>query len=549
MKKYFFVMVSLFVILVGGFIFAQQSSSNVCCEKTMSGAWCQNTQEGQCDPAFRKTPTSCEATSFCKPGCCIDSEAGICSKNTPQKVCELSTGTWLDDAQCNVGQCSLGCCMIGSEASLTTLTRCKKISNDYGLETNFRTDIIDEAQCILTANGQDKGACVFEKEGEKSCRFTTRQECGGQSEETIAGTFYKDYLCSADELATNCGPTRDTICVSGKDEVYFVDSCGNPANIYDANKIYSKDPGYWQRLVAKDSSCKPNNANINSRTCGNCDYLGGSICGKGNADYGSFVCRDLNCNINGKTVKNGESWCEYLGENGNGQDAVGSRQFRHVCIQGEEVVEPCADFRNEVCVQETHPEFGNFVEAACVVNRWADCVDQGTESDCLNKDKRDCFWADGVHYDGGNGGNTKNLLDSEESKNRGILADGGICLPNNPIGLSFWEANSNAKSICSIGNSAQLVTFEKNIFGSKKCSGNCDVLTPGWVDTMNRVCVSLGDCGAHVNYVGASTDKGIIWKQNGRRKNIQTGLFENFADSGNEFVVQETVEEKKVFNQ
>jgi hypothetical protein len=25
------------------------------------------------------------------------------------------------------------------------------------------------------------------------------------------------------------------MCIDGKDEVYFKDSCGNPANIYDAN--------------------------------------------------------------------------------------------------------------------------------------------------------------------------------------------------------------------------------------------------------------------------------------------------------------------------
>jgi len=46
---------------------------NVCCEKTKSGAWCQNTQEDQCDTSFRKTPTSCDATSYCKLGICVDS--------------------------------------------------------------------------------------------------------------------------------------------------------------------------------------------------------------------------------------------------------------------------------------------------------------------------------------------------------------------------------------------------------------------------------------------------------------------------------------------
>ncbi|MDD5193635.1 MAG: hypothetical protein PHF67_03545, partial [Candidatus Nanoarchaeia archaeon] len=90
---------------------------NVCCEKTKAGAWCQNAEEKDCDVNFQKTPTSCEATSFCKPGCCIDTQEGICMENTPQKVCENSEGTWADDEQCNVPQCNLGCCILGEQAS------------------------------------------------------------------------------------------------------------------------------------------------------------------------------------------------------------------------------------------------------------------------------------------------------------------------------------------------------------------------------------------------------------------------------------------------
>jgi hypothetical protein len=37
-------------------------------------------------------------------------------------------------------------------------------------------------------------------------------------------------------ITKTCGKTTNTVCVEGKDEVYFVDSCGNVANIYDASK-------------------------------------------------------------------------------------------------------------------------------------------------------------------------------------------------------------------------------------------------------------------------------------------------------------------------
>ena len=127
------------MLIVGfvAFVISQEDTApsfNVCCEKTKSGAWCQNTKEIDCDDRFRKSPTSCDATSFCKLGCCVDSEEGLCMKNTPQRVCEISSGTWLDDESCNVQQCGLGCCVLGDQASFVTLTRCKRLSRIYGLK-------------------------------------------------------------------------------------------------------------------------------------------------------------------------------------------------------------------------------------------------------------------------------------------------------------------------------------------------------------------------------------------------------------------------------
>ncbi len=537
MKKRLIAVVLFIIIFSISFAQSQSAEFNVCCERTLSGAWCQNTKEANCNNNYRKTPTSCDATSFCKLGCCVDSEEGLCTKNTPQKVCEISSGTWLEDDNCEVSQCSSGCCLLGDQASYVTLTRCKRLSRLYGLETNFRSDITDEVQCILTAHGQDKGACVFDSNGERSCEFTTRQECSSSNSGNLTGEteFFKDYLCSADVLATNCGPTKETICVDGKDEVYFKDSCGNQANIYDSNRIYSKDPSYWQRVVHKSESCEANSGNINSKTCGNCDYLRGSICGKGKAVYGDNYCRDLNCKNtqNGNNYRNGESWCEYLGETGNGLDPVGSRHFRHVCIQGEEVIEPCADFRNEVCIEQLHgPEFGNFLEAACRINRWTDCIDQFTEEDCLNTDKRDCYWTKGFHYEGKtDSANTNLASQTTQNAGRGIVEGGFICLPNVPPGLEFW-ADANAKSICSLGNSRQTVNFSENIFGTRTCKENCGVLSTSWITRINNVCRSLGDCGAYVNFAEVYTDDGVVWIQNGKRKSIQTGLLENFQGSG-----------------
>ena len=547
-RKLVFTLILLILILgTVSYISSQDISFNVCCEKTKSGAWCQNTKEIDCDDRFRKSPTSCDATSFCKLGCCVDSEEGLCMKNTPQRVCEISSGTWLDDESCNVPQCGLGCCILGDQASFVTLTRCKRISRIYGLETNFKRDITNEVDCILTAHAADKGACVYESDEERTCRFSTRQEClNSQKQGNISGEveFFKDLLCTADELATNCGPTRETICIDGKDEVYFKDTCGNPANIYDANRIYSKDRSYWHRVVHKTRSCGSNTANTNSKGCGNCNYLKGSICGKGRATFGDNLCRDLNCynTQNGQSYKNGESWCQSISEGGQGNDAVGNRYFRHVCVQGEEIIEPCADFRNEICIEREH-EAAKFTEAACRVNRWSDCIDQFTERDCQNTDRRDCLWVAGLHYDGsGSKEDVKNLVDSDYgNKSRGILKGGNICLPRFPPGLEFWK-EGNAKSVCGLGNSKQMVKFEEDILKNKKCVDNCEVLERPWVETMNRACTTLGDCGAKANIAGQFTDFGIVWKQNGKRKDLQSGLLEDVKESAAETERQEVIE-------
>jgi hypothetical protein len=556
-------MILLMTISLFGFVSAedttQDTQANVCCEKTTSGAWCQNTVEGSCDSNFRKTPTNCEATSFCKPGICFDSSEGLCMENTPQKVCNDAEGTWVDDSKESVPQCNLGCCALGTQASFVTLTRCKKLSGLYGLETNFRTDISDELSCIAIAAAQDQGACVFESEFQTTCKFTTRKECSqGSSGGNITSTpeFYKDFLCSAEELATNCGPSKNTFCVPGKDEVYFEDTCGNPANIYDASKV--NDKSYWRKIIDKSESCNYNDANGNSdsRNCGNCDYFKGSICTEGRADVGDNYCSDLNCynTEDGNDYKNGESWCIYDDVIGEGRDLVGSRHYRHVCINGEETVEPCADFRSEQCIQSNIEASGvKFTEAACRVNRWTDCIDQDDEEKCLNTDRRDCYWNDGAMFtglqqaaaapsssSGGNvfnggsitgnaifgGGSSSDDDDDEGKADSGIKLGGGSCLPNIAPGLKFWS-NGDASGICSLGNSVCVVQYKKGLIGDEECIENCECLKEGYAQEMNQVCSGLGDCGAFVNIAGKFTDEGAELKVGGKKRTIGASIVQN----------------------
>lgn len=485
-----------FLLIVGALSFTQYVSAQntVCCEKTNSGAFCQNVPSEECSADSRQVPTSCDATSFCKAGTCYDSTEGTCADNTPQLVCNQNGGIWSEESP---AQCELGCCTLGDQAALVTLVRCKKLSSFLGLLTDYDQNVKSEVECIASVQNQDKGACVFESDFEKDCRFTTKESCNG-----MAGEFFKDKLCSAEELGSICGPTRETMTLPGKDEVYWKDSCGNQGNIYDASKV--EDQAYWTDVQRKDESCGFGQSNADSRTCGNCDYLLGSFArpeefGSTSPTYGDYICADLNCVDDGKDRLHGESWCVNDEKEGDGQDRIGSRSFRQICINGQVVSEPCEDFRAETCIEDV-VDTGSveFSQAACRVNRWQDCVAQNREEDCVNTDRRDCFWQGGARL-----GNNKTA---------------GVCLPSTAPGLNFWDSEETT-AICSQANVKCIVTFEEGLFGGEDCKENCECITDAWIEKQGAICSALGDCGPGVNWAGfEGYKKGYEYKIDGKNQ-------------------------------
>ena len=382
--KILFIFAWVFLIGVVGVAGIVSAETNVCCEKTLSGLFCQNVLESKCVPNSRAVPTSCESTSYCKQGYCFDSVEGTCSTNSPQLLCTNNSGKWFDDPNANIPQCKKGCCILGENANFVTSQQCSKMSERYGLKADFKAEIATEFSCLVLSKSREEGACVFESEFTKTCTFGTRGECNAKStEESVSNNqFFKDFLCTSEQLNTNCQKSEQTTCLEGKDGVYFVDSCGNPANIYDASKI--NDKNYWEKVVPKSESCTAGGKN-----CGNCDYLGGSICAEAErgekATYGDFICKDVTCyeTYDGQDYINGESWCVY--DNGKpDDDRVGSRHYRHACFMGEEIVEPCADLRQEVCVEDSIEDFS---QAGCVANLWEDCLIQERKNDFSRKRK------------------------------------------------------------------------------------------------------------------------------------------------------------------
>ena len=573
----FGIILLLLVIVVGLFIETASAQTptasgtetikepTYCCEKTTTGLFCQDAPQSLCSTAinpisgaaFLKSPTACRSTSYCKPGTCYDSYEGTCASNTPRVVCNDNNGTW---AETSPAQCDLGCCVLGDQAAFVPLVRCKRLASFLGLEVNYKSDITDEVSCVLSVQNQDKGACVYTQDFEKTCKMTTRADCVGTSGNSSDREFHKGKLCTSEELGTNCAMTTKTTCIDGKEEVYFVDSCGNPANIYDATKV--NDKNYWSDMIDKNNSCNAGDPNIGSTqaSCGNCNYPLGSFCrasslAKKSATYGDYVCADLNCynTQDGNNYKHGESWCIYddKGSNNVANNAVGSRFYKHICNNGQEVLEQCADYRQEECIQDalTASDGKPFSQAACRVNRWQDCLAQDEKIDCLNTDRRDCLWKDfdpaynfSLNYMGGN------------------TSVSGLCLPKNSPGLKFWGdsvlstakqgpaslsdyqlgANatgavstgsvgssgfsssvygggaSEAEQICAMGNAQCIVTLSKSLFDSEwtcddsKSENHCECwdqsrksAKESWIQPHVEVCKAIGDCGPKINWVGA----------------------------------------------
>ena len=531
------------------------STQQACCEKTKSGDFCVYTDKNECDRNSRSSLTTCENTNYCSVGTCIYDKEGECFANTPKSLCEKNNGVWSNEPIEQISQCQKGCCQLSNECSFVTQNKCKSIVSQFpDLNMIFDKNIENEAACVDKCRSDEKGACVSL---DGSCTFTTRANCNQESSSVADNTqntnlktgFHPNVLCSNSLLGTNCARQQKTGCFEEK--VFWFDSCGNPENVFDANK----DRSYNKGFILKGSSC--NLKGPNDPNCGMCDYSQGTLCGKApdNVDmaFGEFSCNDLSCktiteNIaspdSGGKKETGESWCLYDARVGFGQDVVGSRHYRALCLNGEEVIEPCKDYREELCAQGTSDSLKlnlgqvfnigeGFLESACRANRYKECqscneiggscggecndlsglarVACCRQQCCNDIGNKDCFFMAG-----------------------GVSDFGGMCVPLVPPGLLFWEGGSSgggskdgtqtgANSVCNEASVTCEVKFVRGGAGrfgigveglsstgnEWECVKNCHCLEKDWVKAAAAQCSARGDCGAKYNIKGRFTSGGF----------------------------------------
>jgi len=493
-----------------------------CCPVTNEGALCQQIIAGE-ESATKPTscanpiPAKCDLVSDCQRGCCFDPTEGLCSSGSPKQACTENGGEWNNDDSCLIPQCIRGCCVLGNNAQFVTERHCENLASLIGTEKDFR-DISSEPACLAVVASYDEGACVLD---EGSCRFTTERTCLSE----IHGDFYGGYLCSAEEikdLGSECEKQESISCVEGKDEIYWLDSCGNRENLYSSDKDFSWNLG---RVLDKDLSCNPTEGNIGSRNCGNCNLALSSRCSEVDSGThvsdGDFVCKDLRCDYNGKTYKNGESWCIYEGSIGEenspfgtgtfSSDLVGSEHWRAYCNNGDVEIDRCGEYRGKICTQSVieEGEF-DFSLANCVINEASSCVDItmtyfGNVEDLDFEEDEDEI----ERYKDEMGENcVKNPHCMVKEVDVSEYFDLTYCVPKYTEGadLSSGTDESACEAFASLDCTGieQRKTRDWGIewvwVANKDCTKN------EFAEKMNDFCVSIGDCGSYINYIGEGTN-------------------------------------------
>lgn len=504
--------------LLIGFLSIKQigfvSAVTTCCEKTNSGAYCQEISDGSCGSGMRNILSSCRSTTYCKSGYCTDSDYSVSRGYKTQ-----CPNSWSLNAP------TLGCCNLRENTQINNEAWCL---NNNGV---FDGSIISDSECAYYSD--EKGACVYEiDDGTKTCVFESEKDC---SKRTIGNpSFAINTLCTHTNIDSNCVKQESINCDDGK--IYWFDSCGNRENIYTGNDDSEKTRSWSDGIVDKTGLCTFDSSNTE---CGNCDRSN-SVCQitqTGGVAAGDFFCKDLGCDEGGDGTndrQNGESWCFYEGQvgenmgigiNGISTDIPGTRHFLKECSQGDIKTTSCGDYRRNICGENRTNDIS---VANCRPNLAVKCLGINSTVDCQNEP--DCR----MHK----------VDASSEFKF-------DLCVPKYPIGfnpsLKVAGYSHDAASICGIATQTCTIAEQKKIVGHKGFGGwgpdtgwtvesrylaneECDKNPGKFYSQMNDLCISLGDCGGYINVVGNYSGRQDVSQVRYNGLNNTNGSYDDSGD-------------------
>lgn len=510
-----------------GVVSAQELPIVHTCLKTNNDEICKEISASECNSQCQIDciEATKDSVAECEIGTCFDDPSGVCSAGSPKGECESNGGKW----GINLVECELGCCITGTGATFITERQCEVIQQQ-GVSGEFKKEIHTELECILTQNLEIEGACITGTGEDRTCAFVKGTVCSNLEKQGVDAEFYGNFLCTHPDLNMSYERNSYTGCMSGKEEVYWFDDQGNRENIWEGNEDDEKDSSWNNGLVkAKSNSCNLETTLgtiTNLDSCGNCDMIGSStVCSD---TSGTAICEDISCSeglgvedfyeANGRYPQHGESWCYYQGsilpkeetfvirdENRTNPftgetthiienvtverspSTPGSRQFKMYCYKGEVGYEGCEDRRTGICEQKIieREDESSYSTASCRSNLAMQCLTYNTwDNQTLGLEmcegNPDCF--------------VKEVAVPHSPFNF------EVCASKYPLG--FDSSNQELASIV-----CGLASMECESARVKKASGTVKTINRGckrdaFTEQMNDFCMSLGDCGASVNYIG-----------------------------------------------
>ncbi|MCX6742434.1 MAG: hypothetical protein NTX24_04675 [Candidatus Pacearchaeota archaeon] len=446
-----------------------------CCPTTKTGARYQPTMLDECNVTECENPGQIsppcwQRNQSCSLGCCINTQ-GLCIQNTFQEGC--ATGSFIpNDATCtSISLCGKACCIKGMQSFMATNFTCFLKGGVWDQGTT------NELDCLSIMEKERLGCC----KSFAGCEYITRQEC----KESRLGTFFADKKCYDNVPQCDCTklPREKGKCIDGFPDKYFVDTCNN---IYIDEEPAQRCGGFC------DISTNKCETGVCNTTYKNLEVGGEIIFPPDETDE--------------ETAQNGEAWCVYdtRWNIENGTAPMGSRDWRHYCLYGKDYVEPCADYRQQVCMGNSDGS-GQLGYSVCVDNSWASCSNISTKEDCNSNTF--CYWWDEVRdYKDSKGNLFLNVTTSLSEINNwvvfGTTKEGmpikPICLPRYPPGLDEGTNGfDNKEEIC--GNlGSYICQYKQSFWGADTFNSEC--LSDEFYTYMAHRCKSLGDCGTWFNY-------------------------------------------------
>ncbi len=501
-KKITIIAFGMFLIMASMFFV----SSAGCCERLPNeGLWCQFVDDiSECDQnyGYRSDLQTCDTYVKCH-GTCVNENTGQCSQS-PELECVESKGTWYQESENLIPDCQKGCCIAGEYAYFLNGVECKNFATTFGFQTEFRPDLTSRSECSALMSATVIGACVISSQLKQACIITTNTECTDNNVQSLSENlgnaailsgleveFNPGLLCTAPGIS-DCAKSEITECKDKK--VYYKDTCGNFANIYDSSKYSNPDYWTWIKKPYEQEICTV--SPDGSSSCGNCDTTQNTVCKNkrnsnvGNPEYGDYVCGDLSCEYQGEKYYHTESWCAgtngalaryiidekgvndlgvnhrfltdgftqetspetiELLENQDNYNTPGSKYFKLICSFGEVMVEECKEYRNSVCTEFIKEDENSLNQAACRYNTWQRCFEMVTKNQCEESTEM-CKWIPGYTWD-------FSIVSELDRKSQQ-----GSCVPLVPPGFDFWKGDSQGIGLCQMATVQENTLYESGIW-------------------------------------------------------------------------------------